>query len=187
MKYLSIMDEYVIVKFFSKIAKKDPEGWSKVFDNEELKTREQLEEFAELFDNYKQFLNLDESNLFRVYELIVYNLDNITEDNVTKENVTIPQSRNFNVHYEQGYTEWGTEYGKNQYSAANPDLAILYAQYDEDDGNFYYNFDFENRDVADGEGRDFQITNAVEVSESIKKSIKNALKERYSIFIKKHI
>jgi hypothetical protein len=29
------MDEYVIVKFFSKIAKKDPEGWSKVFDNKE--------------------------------------------------------------------------------------------------------------------------------------------------------
>jgi len=183
--YLSIMDEYVIVKFFSKVAKKDPKGWGRVFDNEVLKTREQLEEFAELFDNYKQFLNLDENNLFRVYELIVYNLDNITEDNVTKENVIIPQSKNFNVHYQQDYTEWGEEYGKNRYSASNPELAILYARFDEYNGNFDY--DFEDRELSDSEGRDFQITGADEVRESIKKSIKNALKEQYSIFIKKHI
>jgi hypothetical protein len=179
------MDEYVIVKFFSKIAKKDPEGWSKVFDNTELKTPEQLEEFAELFDNYKQFLNLDESNLFRVYELIVYNLDNITEDNVTKENVTIPQTKEFDVHYSQNYTEWGYEQGKERYSASNPELAILSARFDEYNGNFYY--DFYDRESTDYESENFRVTRAVEVRESIKKSIKNALKERYSIFIKKHI
>ncbi len=185
MKYLSIMDEYVIVKFFSKIAKKDPEGWSKVFDNKELKTPEQLEEFAELFDNYKQFLNLDESNLFRVYELIVYNLDNITEDNVTKENVTIPQTKEFDVHYSQDYSEYGYEQGKERYSASNPELAILSARFDEYNGNFDY--DFYDRESTDYESENFRVTRAVEVRESIKKSIKNALKERYSIFIKKHI
>ncbi len=179
------MDEYVIVKFFSKVAKKDPEGWSRVFDNEVLKTREQLEEFAELFDNYKQFLNLDESNLFRVYELIVYNLDNISEDNVTKENVIIPQTKEFDVHYSQNYTEWGYEQGKERYSASNPELAILSARFDEYNDNFDYDFD-ERRDT-DYDSQNFQITKAVEVRESIKKSIKNALKEQYSIFIKKHI
>jgi len=185
LKYLSIMDEYVIVKFFSKVAKKDPKGWGRVFDNEVLKTREQLEEFAELFDNYKQFLNLDENNLFRVYELIVYNLDNITEDNVTKENVTIPQTKEYDVHYSQDYTEWGYEEGKNRYSASNPELAILSARFDEYNGNFDY--DFDDRESTDYESENFRMTRAVEVRESIKKSIKNALKERYSIFIKKHI
>jgi hypothetical protein len=178
------MDEYVIVKFFSKVAKKDPKGWGRVFDNEVLKTPEQLEEFAELFDNYKQFLNLDENNLFRVYELIVYNLDNITEDNVTKENVTIPQTKEFDVHYSQNYTEWGYEQGKERYSASNPELAILSARFDEYNGNF---FDFDDRESTDYESENFRMTRAVEVRESIKKSIKNALKERYSIFIKKHI
>jgi hypothetical protein len=179
------MDEYVIVKFFSKIAKKDPEGWSKVFDNEELKTREQLEEFDELFNSYRHFLNLNENSIFRVYELIVYNLNNITEYNVTKENVIIPQTKEFDVHYSQDYTEWGYEEGKNRYSASNLELAILSARFDQYNGNFDY--DFDDRESTDYESDNFRVTRAVEVRESIKKSIKKALKEQYSLFIKKHI
>jgi len=185
LKYLSIMDEYVIVKFFSKVAKKDPESWSKVFDNEVLKTREQLEKFFPLFDSYRHFLNLDENSFFRVYELIVYNLDNISDGNVTKENVIIPQTKEFDVHYSQDYTEYGYELGKERYSASSPELAILSARFDEYNGDLDYDFD-ERRDT-DYDSENFQITKAVEVRESIKKSIKKALKEQYSLFIKKHI
>jgi hypothetical protein len=179
------MDEYVIVKFFSKIAKKDPQGWSKVFDNEQLKTREQLEEFFPLFDSYRHFLNLDENSFFRVYELIVYNLDNVNDGNVTKDNFVNPPQKKFRVDYRQDYTEYGVETGSDYWKAVDKDLALAFAQYDEDMGNFEY--DFDDRVAHDGETENFEFTKAREISESIKKSIKKALKEQYSIFIKKHI
>jgi hypothetical protein len=112
-------------------------------------------------------------------------LDNVNDGNVTKDNFVNPPQKKFNVHYEQDYTEWGTEYAKDQYLAANPDLAILYANFDDYNGDLQYEFD--DRETDDSETRNLQITHADEINESIKKSIKKTLKEQYSLFIKKHI
>jgi len=181
------MDDYVKLFLINKFARRIEDFWVDFGDLMKTNGIEAIESLGNFLEDNRGITGIPSSEYERIYELIKYNIENLINGSLTKENFKNPPQRKFEVNYEQDYTEWGTEYGSNTYEAADEDLAVLFAKYDDYDGNFDY--DFDHRESYDGSADNFRITDArpVGMKESIKKSVKKALKEQYSIFIKKHI
>lgn len=181
------MDDFSKLFILNKVARRIENFWSD-FEHKMMTDRigsvEQLQDF--LHDN-RGITGIGSDDYERIYELIKYNLRNLENGTLTKENFVNPPRLSFDVEFQQDYTEWGYEYGSNLYKAADADLAKLFASYDEYVGDF--NYDFDERNSTDYESTNFVINGVSQrdLQESIKKSIKQALKEQYSIFIKKHI
>lgn len=181
------MDEFVTLLLINKIVRKTDNFWDDFGDLMKTNGIEAIESLKDFLENNRGITGIPGSEYERIYALIKYNIENLINGSLTRENFKNPPQQKFEVNYEQDYTDWGTEYGSNKYEAADEDLAILFAKYDEYDGNFDYDFDY--RESYDGSADNFRFTDATPVGmkESIKKSVKMALNEQYSIFIKKHI
>lgn len=184
-KYLSFMDDYIKLKLFSRVLKTQPNFLEDNFTGNYLEVGS-VENLSELLENFSGILSLgfQGDDLFRMYELIKFNYDTLNNGTLTKDNFVNPPQKKFKINYQQDYTEHGRDFGHSYWQAADEDLALAFATYDEYNGDFDY--DFNDRDVYDGDSDDFRFTDVEQISESIKKSIKKALKEQYSIFIKKH-
>jgi hypothetical protein len=179
------MDDYVKLKLFSRVLKTKPDFLENNFDKNYL-SYESFEELSGLLNQFRGVLSIEAEgdDLFRMYELIKFNYDALLNGTLTKDNFVNPPQKKFRVDYQQDYTEYGVETGSDYLKAVDKDLALAFAQFDEYTGNFEYHFD--DRQSHDGDSDNFEFTDAQEISESIKKSIKKVLKEQYSIFIKKH-
>lgn len=179
------MDEYIKLKLFSRVLKTQPNFLEDNFTGNYLEVGS-VENLSELLKNFSGILSIgfQGDDLFRMYELIKFNYDTLNNGTLTKDNFVNPPQKKFKINYQQDYTEHGRDFGHSYWQAADEDLALAFATYDEYNGDFDY--DFNDRDVYDGDSDDFRFTDVEQISESIKKSIKKALKEQYSIFIKKH-
>ena len=181
------MDDYVKLFLINKFARRIENFWVDFGDLMRTNGIDAIENLIGFLNDNSGITGIPDSEYERIYELIKYNIENLINGSLTKENFKNPPQRKFKVNYEQDFTDYGVEYGTNTYEAADEDLAVLFAKYDDYDGNFDYNF--EDRESYDGSADNFRITDAtpIDMKESIKKSIKKVLKEQYSIFIKKHI
>lgn len=180
------MDDYIKLKLFSRVLKTQPNFLEDNFTRDDYHQMESIENLKKFLENFSGILSIGYygDELYRMYELIKYNYDSLNNGTLTKDNFVNPTLKKFRIDYQQDYTEHGRESGSDYWEAADEDLALAYAKYDEYSGNFDY--DFDDRIAFDGESRDFEFTDVEQVSESIKKSIKKALKEQHLIFIKKH-
>ena len=71
------------------------------------------------------------------------------------------------------------------YDAADAEMARLAADFDMYEG--YFEKDEDDREVFDYYSHDFVLGDAEKINESIKVSVKKALKEQYLLFIRKQI
>lgn len=179
------MDDYTKLKLIDKIVKKrDPDFWQN-FDGD----FDDINEMTTLFDfldNFKSFTNLDPfDETPRIYQLISLNYQNLLNGTFDRENFVNQSPKKYRVEYSQDYVERVTEKGSNDYNAIDDKFALLTAKWEDNEG--YFEFNYQDRDVWDSESTSGMEFLGVDlVSESIKKSVKKALNEQYSIFIKKH-
>lgn len=176
------MDNFELLRYFNKFASRTNNFW----DGFSEQFRDPLDLIQDTLNKYASFF--PHNNFFtreKIYTLAIYNIDNLLENTLTRENfVTPPPTKNFSVRYNQDFIENGNETGSNTYEATSSELAIAFAEYDEYCGDFDY--DFNDRDVYEYEGDNFQVLRADEIKETIKESVKKILNEQYLIFIRKH-
>lgn len=179
------MDDYFKLKLIDKIAKKkDPDFWEN-FDGD----FDSINEMSTLYDflrKYESFTNLSPiEETARIYELISLNYQNLQNGTFDRENFVNQSPKKYRVEYSQDYVERVTERGSNVYNAIDDKFALLTAKWEDSEG--YFDFDYGDRDVWDSESiTGIEFGDVYSVNESIKKSVKKALYEQYSIFIKKH-
>lgn len=176
------MDNFELLRYFNKFAGRTNNFWDG-FSNQ---LGDALDLIQETLNKYSSFFpRNDFFSREKIYTLAIYNIDNLLENTLTRENfVTPPPTKNFLVQYQQNFSEYGKETGSNAYEAISSELAISFAEYDEYNGDFDY--DFDDRDVHDYESENFQVLGADEIKETIKESVKKILNEQYLIFIRKH-
>jgi hypothetical protein len=178
------MDDYVKLFLINKFARKIENFWVDFGDLMRTNGIDAIENLIGFLNDNSGITGIPGSEYERIYELIKYNIENLINGSLTKDNFVNPPQKKFRINYSQDYSEHGRNFGYNYWQAADEDLALAFATYDEYNGDFDYNFD--DRDVYDSDSQDFRFTDVEQISESIKKSIKKVLKEQYSIFIKKH-
>jgi hypothetical protein len=179
------MDDYVKLFLINKVARRIEDFWVDFGDLMQTNGKDAIENLIEFLDDNSGIIGVSSDEYERIYGLIKYNIENLINGSLTKDNFVNPPQKKFRINYQQDFSEHGRNFGYNYWRAADEDLALAFATYDEYNGDFDY--DFDDRDVYDSDSRNFEFTGAQEISESIKKSIKKVLKEQYSIFIKKHI
>jgi len=184
------MDYQLLTKQINFLIKTSPDEWSKIYDSikngefEDSDMDENIEDF--FFDFLRKgpiigINNISSEFLWLLYSILKYNLEGFNQQTVTPDNIVIPEYKSFDVDWEQNYTEYGKEYGKNEYLGPSKEIVNKMVQSDLDLG--YFPKDIEDRETADYETNDFEY----EISENqiLKKTIHNVLKEHYELFIKK--
>ena len=182
------MDGYGILKIISLLKKSYAALWNDIFSDGFTHKVEQLEDLQSFLERKGAILhsgNIDNTFVLRVYELLKYNFDSLENNTLTRETFVDPQQYSFNIDWSENYTESGTVYGTIQYDAADAEMARLAADFDIYEG--YFERDEDDREVFYYYSDGIVLGYAEKINESIKVSVKKALKEQYLLFIRKQI
>jgi hypothetical protein len=182
------MHGYSILKIISSLKKRYAELWDDIFSDGFTHEVEQLEDLQSFLKRKGGILhsgNIDITFVFKVYELLKYNFDSFENDTLTRENFIDPQQYSFKIDWSESYRESGMISGTVSYDAADAEMARLAADFDMYEG--YFEKDEDDREVFDYYSDNFVLGDAKKINESIKVSVKKALKEQYLLFIRKQI
>ena len=182
------MDGYGILKIISLLKKSYAALWNDIFSDGFTHEVEQLEDLQSFLKRKGAILhsgNIDNTFVLRVYELLKYNFDSLENDTLTRENFIDPQQYSFKIDWSESYTESGRVDGTAEYDAADAEMARLAADFDIYEG--YFERDENDREVFDYYSDGMVLGYPKKINESIKVSVKKALKEQYLLFIRKQI
>jgi hypothetical protein len=117
--------------------------------------------------------------------MIEETIEDLNDFSKTLEGLGVKVHRPALIDWSETYTESGKISGTVSYDAADAEMARLAADFDMYEG--YFEKDEDDREVFDYYSDNFFLGDAEKINESIKVSVKKALKEQYLLFIRKQI